>query len=112
MHVSDGPSYRFAVEIPKGAHHLRGPNRLSRDRFGAEQRIEHRFGDEAVRARKAVDQREWIRLRPPLATADRVRGAAMVTRLRNRCGWLTARMMPTCPPHALPTQSTGSLIPS
>ena len=32
----------------------------------------------------------------------------MVTRLRTRAGRAAARVMPTWPPHALPTQSTGA----
>ncbi|MCI4674803.1 hypothetical protein [Candidatus Mycolicibacterium alkanivorans] len=57
-----------------GPHELGGPHGLCRNRFGTEQHIEQHFGDEAVRARQAVEQCQWIRLRPALATADRGEG--------------------------------------
>jgi len=71
MHQPDAASHRFAVGIPERAHHGGGPIRVRRNRFRTEQHIEQCFSDEAVRSRQAIDQRQWIRLRPPLATTDR-----------------------------------------
>ena len=70
MHESDSAPYRFAVCRPEGALHFRDPIRVCRNRFGVVG-IEQHLGEQGVRAQQAVEQREWIGLRPALAATDR-----------------------------------------